>query len=75
MSSFPLQVWVAGDLDSNLDSASPKEVEMLIVVMVIKIKIIKNNNLNSGANVIPILQKGTLRLKEMNFLGHMAGPW
>lgn len=43
MSSFPLQVWVAGDLDSNLDSASPfpKEVETLIVVMVIKIKIKK----------------------------------
>lgn len=38
---FPLQVWVTGDLDSNLGfaSASLKGVERLIVVMVIKIKL------------------------------------
>lgn len=40
---------------------------MLIVVMVRKIEI--NNNLNSRANLIPILQKGTLRLKEVNLPG------
>lgn len=40
---FPFQVSVAGYLDSNLDFASAflKEVEMLIVVMVVKIKINK----------------------------------
>lgn len=40
---FPLQVWVAGDLASNLDSASAsaplKGVETLIVVMIIKLKL------------------------------------
>lgn len=38
---------------------------MLIVVVVRKIEI-NNNNLNRRANLIPILQKGTLRLKEVN---------